>query len=660
MNDTLRSLQWIALTSSALALLGCGDGANDPGTPSSYTVGGTVSGLASGKSLVLSNNAGNNLTVSADGAFTFTISLANAAAYAVAVPTPPVGQTCSVSNASGNIHSANVSNVLVDCAGASANSWSNFTTTAKTLTLASSEPLKANSPFFGLEVRKNGVDITDDIVNVESLSTSSWRYTFGTQALDTPGANISVSLQNRTLATPGHYLAVGDGQAGTVQGLYQIVADCQAGTGACAGKGALPGLLAAVKGMSERYTPRDIETAPGIYNFTKVFSDAAFLTSKGMKLHVMFTVKSFAKNTLYDGTGTTVAFDIPRAANGSGGWDGVRSREVHVYVKDIAGQFKDTQAFQFNAARTQVVLNTPPPAGTKNILVVYSRDPFPEYTWQMNPPVAGWYDGAGGQNNDSAEGGGSHGFVHAPWRANTVAWMRSFMAAFETQWSAAVAKGLASNAFESISVQETANALSETDPTYTVAGYRAGLLEYAKANAKAVRRRALHGQLFNMIPQGNADKAMAGLSNDIIPWGARLEGPDLFNDEQALETNVYENVHRAFHDRAMTMIWHQNASFAEHVGTSTAFYSPAQQFIKAQRAINDTSTPSGTRGLEAEYVFWNMTLKAPMGSPQTWIDAFPVIASNPTIQAASSDRTLWRRASNGAPIGDQTLSKMNP
>lgn len=81
------------------------------------TVGGTVAGLASGKSVTLENNAGNDLSVSANGAFVFSQPVANGAAYAVTVLTQPAGQTCTVANGSGSITGTgvNVSNVTVTC-----------------------------------------------------------------------------------------------------------------------------------------------------------------------------------------------------------------------------------------------------------------------------------------------------------------------------------------------------------------------------------------------------------------------------------------------------------------------------------------------------------------------------------------------------------------
>ncbi len=86
-------------------------------TTTTFTVGGNVSGLAAGNSVVLRNNGGNDLTVAANGAFTFTTALTNGAAYAVTVFTQPTtpNQTCAVTNGSGNLAGANVTNVTVTC-----------------------------------------------------------------------------------------------------------------------------------------------------------------------------------------------------------------------------------------------------------------------------------------------------------------------------------------------------------------------------------------------------------------------------------------------------------------------------------------------------------------------------------------------------------------
>ena len=82
--------------------------------PTTYTVGGTVSGLnASG--LVLQDNGGDNLTVNSGAAtFTFATALDYGAKYAVTVYTQPTGETCSVSSGSGTV-SQDVTTVSVSC-----------------------------------------------------------------------------------------------------------------------------------------------------------------------------------------------------------------------------------------------------------------------------------------------------------------------------------------------------------------------------------------------------------------------------------------------------------------------------------------------------------------------------------------------------------------
>jgi hypothetical protein len=83
-------------------------------TTNTYTVGGSVTGLASGQSLVLLNNSGNSTTVSSNTSFTFSTAINSGSTYAVTVGTQPTGQTCTVTNGSGNV-SANVTNVSVSC-----------------------------------------------------------------------------------------------------------------------------------------------------------------------------------------------------------------------------------------------------------------------------------------------------------------------------------------------------------------------------------------------------------------------------------------------------------------------------------------------------------------------------------------------------------------
>ncbi len=86
------------------------------------TVGGTVSGLGAGRSVVLRNNGGDDLTVSANGAFTFPMWITLNDTYAVTVSAQPTDQNCIVANGSGLADSPavvvtpyGVTNVAVTC-----------------------------------------------------------------------------------------------------------------------------------------------------------------------------------------------------------------------------------------------------------------------------------------------------------------------------------------------------------------------------------------------------------------------------------------------------------------------------------------------------------------------------------------------------------------
>ena len=111
-----------SLTGGAPAIMAYGTPTADnwaggtPTTGGSYSVGGSVSGLSG--TAVLQDNGADNLSVSANGSFTFATAVAQGAAYNVTVATNPSGQVCSVANGSGVMGSANISNVSVSCSGA--------------------------------------------------------------------------------------------------------------------------------------------------------------------------------------------------------------------------------------------------------------------------------------------------------------------------------------------------------------------------------------------------------------------------------------------------------------------------------------------------------------------------------------------------------------
>jgi hypothetical protein len=96
---------------AVVALAACGGFGTDS------IIGGTLAGLGTGVNVVLANNGTDNLTLSSNGSFVFPTKIAPGSGYSVAVVTQPLGQTCSVGNATGTVNRAgsDVDNVDVSC-----------------------------------------------------------------------------------------------------------------------------------------------------------------------------------------------------------------------------------------------------------------------------------------------------------------------------------------------------------------------------------------------------------------------------------------------------------------------------------------------------------------------------------------------------------------
>lgn len=81
---------------------------------SAYKVGGSVTGLSG--SLILQNNGGEEVTVSADGSFEFPTPVAIGASYAITVKTQPANLFCAVTSGSGTITNSAINTVSIACA----------------------------------------------------------------------------------------------------------------------------------------------------------------------------------------------------------------------------------------------------------------------------------------------------------------------------------------------------------------------------------------------------------------------------------------------------------------------------------------------------------------------------------------------------------------
>ncbi|MBW2455962.1 MAG: cadherin-like beta sandwich domain-containing protein [Deltaproteobacteria bacterium] len=96
---------------------GTGGSTSGGGNVPTYTLGGTVTGLTDQVTLSSSHE---EHTVSSDGGFTFPTALADSTSYDVTVTNQPTGQLCVVTNGTGQIAGANVTDVQVDCGSANA------------------------------------------------------------------------------------------------------------------------------------------------------------------------------------------------------------------------------------------------------------------------------------------------------------------------------------------------------------------------------------------------------------------------------------------------------------------------------------------------------------------------------------------------------------
>ncbi len=107
------------LLAASMLVTACGGGGGYDGGSSgmsaglTYTIGGMVSGLTG--TVVLQNNSGDNLSVSANGSFTFRSPISYANGYDVSVLTQPMGQTCTVTNGAGAYPGMSVTSVTVTC-----------------------------------------------------------------------------------------------------------------------------------------------------------------------------------------------------------------------------------------------------------------------------------------------------------------------------------------------------------------------------------------------------------------------------------------------------------------------------------------------------------------------------------------------------------------
>ena len=120
--NPLRNILMMLTCIVLLAQVGCGGGSSGSSGSgdSTHKLGGTLAGLSAGQSVSLEDNGGDKLTLSANGTFSFPMSLGAGSAYAITVKSHTPGIACSVSNGSGTVGSSDLTGIGVSCSAGTA------------------------------------------------------------------------------------------------------------------------------------------------------------------------------------------------------------------------------------------------------------------------------------------------------------------------------------------------------------------------------------------------------------------------------------------------------------------------------------------------------------------------------------------------------------
>jgi hypothetical protein len=195
MRRVFRALGRTAAACIVVAALAACSGGEDEPLPT-YRIGGTVTDLSG--TIVLQNNGGDDLSVSANGAFTFVEPVRRGNTYAVTIRTQPQDQVCTVANATG-VAAADVTNVLVNCIDSSIPTY----TIGGTVSGLVGEVILRNGPEF-LTVRANGP------------------FTFATRVRDGTAYSVTIATQPE-----GQACTVANGTGTVVSGnVTNIVVTC--------------------------------------------------------------------------------------------------------------------------------------------------------------------------------------------------------------------------------------------------------------------------------------------------------------------------------------------------------------------------------------------------------------------------------------------------
>jgi len=148
-----------------------------------YSVGGSVAGLSS--QVTLANNGADFLTITANGAFTLPTAMPTGGTFNVTVNTQPLGQTCVVSNGTGTVAAANVTNVAVTCSSLPIGTLympAAFATRTDVYSVMSDGQLVFSGNAYGYSGDPIAMAHDDSLRTLYFSTTSGWTYKFDVAA----------------------------------------------------------------------------------------------------------------------------------------------------------------------------------------------------------------------------------------------------------------------------------------------------------------------------------------------------------------------------------------------------------------------------------------------------------------------------------------------
>jgi hypothetical protein len=271
----------------------------------SYTLGGTITGLA-GSGLVLSNNGSATVSISSNGSFAFPATYEVGSSYAVTVSSAPShpGQSCVITNGTGSFSSANnVSNISIACtttAYAVRVNVSGIGSGNLVLTNNSSDSLTMTSNGSGVFTSDVSIGSTYSVVVTSAPSSHTCALTGASGTISTAEVTVTVNCFSLLNQTPVNLSLLYNNQTISLRFSAAVTgASCSLGAGTLS-RGDAAAIIFSV-------------STTNITNDTLILSAGPSTWNTG-SIQQTFTCTSAAGNALAAGS-ISIRYSIPNPAN---------------------------------------------------------------------------------------------------------------------------------------------------------------------------------------------------------------------------------------------------------------------------------------------------------------------------------------------------------